>query len=69
VAEGAIEGWNSGRGWWENGVVDLARLFLGTLGFGFGITEFDIDEIDLELLLRLDTDKKRRTPSGGNDLS
>ena len=49
------------------GVVKLARQFLGTLWFG--IVEFDIDEINLELLFRLDTDKKRRTPSTGNDIS
>ena len=38
------------------GVVNLTGQFLGTLWFG--IMEFDIDEVNLELLLRLDTDKK-----------
>jgi len=47
-------------------VVGLAGQFLG--GLGFGIVEFDNDEIDLELLLRLPADKKRRTPPSGNDL-
>jgi hypothetical protein len=52
-----------GRG---TGVVNLASQFLGTLGFG--IMEFDVNEIHLELLLRLNADKKRRTPSSRNDL-
>ena len=62
-----IEGWNWGRVGGGTGVVNLAGQFLGTLWFG--IMEFDIDEIDFELLLRLNTDKKRRTPSTGNDIS
>jgi hypothetical protein len=53
---------NSGR----TGVIDLARQFLGTLGFG--VVEFDIDKIHLELLLRLNTDEKRGTSPSRNDL-
>jgi hypothetical protein len=51
----------------EPGLLLLIRLTNSLAPSGSGL-EFDIDEINLELLLRLDTYKKRRTPSSGNDL-
>lgn len=42
---------------------------LGAIATVNGTAEFDVDKVDLELLLGLDTDEKRRTAAGDYDLS
>ena len=46
----------------------IKRTSVVALGLGFGTSKLDIDEINLELLLGLDTDKERRTTTGGDAL-
>ena len=59
----------TGTGWGEEGVVTTANGWgLGFRASRLGRREFDIDEIDLELLFSLNANKERRTATSSDGL-